>query len=461
MRPMRFIRMGQRNYGHAAMAATLAFAAAFSATPAAAQLVGQGLPLPALPGVGAAAGDPTRPADGLVPRPRVLLDPAEGALAAGGDLAGGALTELRARTIARLLRDHRAVLDTDEEGSPVVRGEVLALAPGDGGLQAAQRAGFRVLRRETLSALGLETVVLGAPRGISTREALRRLRAADPAGEYEFNHLFQASGAVAPAVSGGPPRVSGGGAGRLGLVDGSVLARHPALRSAQITQRPFAPGGARVTDHATAVASLMVGSSPRVAGGAPGAVLFVADVYGPTPAGGSAEAIARGLSWLAENDASVINISLVGPSNRLMASAIAALVARGHTVVAAVGNDGPAAPPLYPAAYPGVVAVTGVDGRRRVLIEAGRGPHVDFAAPGAEMSAAGKAGGYLSVRGTSFAAPLVAGMIARAARGDPIGALAAEAVDLGAPGQDPVYGRGLVGFSLRVPADNRPGAANR
>ncbi len=41
-------------------------------------------------------------------------------------------------------------------------------------------------------------------------------------------------------------------------------------------------------------------------------------------------------------------------------------------IVAAVGNDGPSARPAYPASYPGVLAVTGVDGRNRALIEAGR-----------------------------------------------------------------------------------------
>src|SRR3546814_9894539 len=60
----------------------------------------------------------------------------------------------------------------------------------------------------------------------------------------------------------------------------------------------------------------------------------------------------------------------------------------------------------------GVVAVTGVDSNNRVLIEAGRGPHVDFAAPGGDMAAAAARGGYSRVRGTSFATPLVAGRLA-------------------------------------------------
>src|SRR4029077_8983492 len=88
------------------------------------------------------------------------------------------------------------------------------------------------------------------------------------------------------------------------------------------------------------------------------------------------------------------------------------VITGGHIVVAAVGNDGPAAPPLYPAAWPGVVGVTGVDDGNRVLVEAQRGPQVKFAAPGAKMAAAKRPSGYTLVRGTSFAAPIVAGLLA-------------------------------------------------
>ena len=133
---------------------------------------------------------------------------------------------------------------------------------------------------------------------------------------------------------------------------------------------------------------------------------------------------------------------------------------RGHLVVAAAGNDGPAAPPLYPAAYPGVVGVSGVNGSRRVLPEAAQGLQVMWVAPGADMAVAHAGGGYAVARGTSFAAPLVAGLLATELRKPDVKAaaaalerLAAQAIDLGAPGRDPVYGLGLVGEDLRVVPD--------
>jgi subtilisin family serine protease len=157
---------------------------------------------------------------------------------------------------------------------------------------------------------------------------------------------------------------------------------------------------------------LIVGDQGPFRGAARGSSLFVADVYGGSRAAGSATSIVRALGWLASKRPDVINISLVGPQNRLVQRAIGAVRARGINVVAAVGNDGPAAPPQFPASYPGVIAVTGVDGRGRALPEAGKAAHLDFAAPGADMAAALPGQGYARVRGTSFAAPLVTARLA-------------------------------------------------
>src|SRR5207245_7526152 len=97
--------------------------------------------------------------------------------------------------------------------------------------------------------------------------------------------------------------------------------------------------------------------------------------------------------WLAREHVPVINVSLVGPPNAMLAAIVRDVLSRGYLVVAAVGNDGPAAPPLYPAAWPGVIGVTAVDARQRVLVEAGRGPQVKFAAPGEIGRASGRGRG--------------------------------------------------------------------
>ena len=95
--------------------------------------------------------------------------------------------------------------------------------------------------------------------------------------------------------------------------------------------------------------------------------------------------------------------------------------------------------------------MTGVDSKGRALPEAGRARDIDFAAPGDAVHAATGAASAGRLRGTSFAAPLVAGRLALrypAASVDAIGpavaALVLEARDLGRKGRDKIYGHGLI-----------------
>lgn len=357
--------------------------------------------------------------------------------------------------LTRLIRQSRGALEADPAGWPVVRGEIVAVDPDPAARDRARAAGFTILRETQLEGVDLTVVILAPPRGMSLRAGVDRLAAMDPGGTYTFNHIHGLAGSIGPA----PVRAAAvalpmpSSDRRVGLIDTGVEAAHPSLAAVSLTQQGFT-GSVRPGAHGTAVASLLAGRGPVFAGAAPGATLYAADVYGGAATGGSAEALARALDWMASRDVEVINVSLVGPRNPLVEVAVRRLVARGILVVAAVGNDGPAAPPLYPAAYPGVIGVTAVNGRDRVLPEAGRGAQVDFAAPGADMAAATLGGGYVTVRGASFAAPIVAGLLAeRLAGGGADRALAAlerEARDLGAPGDDPVYGRGLVGTALRI-----------
>jgi subtilisin family serine protease len=399
---------------------------------AAAASVASAQVLPGVPGVGGTGGG-------------VLNDPLGEVEQTTRDVSRMTTRELRnARDIAarQLLRRYPNQIDTDPNGAIVIRSEVVAIAPSAAALTAAQARGFSVIERVESEDLGLDVVVLRAPSDVSTRRAVELLREFDPAGAYDFNHIYLGAG-DAPSIA--KQASSGGGAStgvRVGLIDSGVDADHPAFAGASIQQRGFA-GQARVGAHGTAVASLIAGTR----GAAPGSTLYVADVYGGAPTGGGATAIVAALGWLVQSHARVINISLVGPNNRAVDAAVRAAIARGHVIVAAVGNDGPAAAPLYPASYPGVVGVTGVDARNRVLPEAGRGEQVDFAAPGSDFSAAAPGRRYSAIRGTSYAAPIVAGLLAR--RGGDEAALAHDALDLGPRGADGTFGAGLVGQDIR------------
>lgn len=356
-----------------------------------------------------------------------------------------------------LVRQSGGALETDPLGWPVVRGEVVAVDLSPEGRHRALQAGFAVVREDQLAALDMTTTVLAPPRGLSLRRAVDRLRHLDPQGSYAFNHVHMPAGEMAETEA-APTAPSGwqGEQGRIGLIDTGVDVRHPALAAAAVVQWGFS-GPPRAAPHGTAVASLMVGRSGAFSGAVPGRTLYSADVYGGSAAGGSSTGLAQALAWMAGNDVPVVNVSLVGPRNAVVEAAVRRASGRGILIVAAVGNDGPSAPPLYPAAYADVVGVTAVDRRGRVLPEAGRGPQVDFAAPGADMAAAGLGQGYVHVRGSSFAAPLVASLLAeRLSRPAPRRAAAAvqdvatTATDAGASGPDQVYGRGVVAMDRRI-----------
>ena len=378
------------------------------------------------------------------------------------------LREVRRQAVRDLIRRNRSVIQADRNGAPLVRGEILVVSPEQSVIDAVTAAGFTVLRTRVLEGLDAQMVVLGVPAGMDTVRALSQLRALAPSASFDFNHIYTSSGVTRAAVAqsgvsqaagvrlaSAPASVASVPA-RVGLIDSGVDVEHPVFKDVPVHQHGCA--AAPVPDaHGTAVASLMVGRSADFHGSAPGAELYAVDVYCGMPTGGAADAVAEAFSWLAHERVPVINVSLVGPANVTLETIIRLVVARGHLIVAAVGNDGPAAPPLYPASYPGVVGVTAVDAHRRVLFEAGRGPQVHFAALGADIAAAKSVQAFELVRGTSFAAPLVAGLLAVRLPGpDPAGAqqaveeLGREAVDLGAAGVDPVYGHGLVGTDLAV-----------
>jgi hypothetical protein len=334
-------------------------------------------------------------------------------------------------------------------------GEILAIDLSAEARQRIVRAGFAVAEQRRLAGLGITLTRLVPPPERTLAEALELARGIDPATVFDLNSLYdrlactgcwsEAALVVGPAPGRCRARV------RLGLLDTGVDTRHPALADARITSRRFLPAAAvpASPEHGTAVASLLVGSR---LGLLPTAELRVAEIFA-AGAGGSAEAdtfaLASGLDWLVQERASVVNASLAGPRNRLLELAVYLARRRGVVVVAAAGNGGPSAPPAYPAAYAGVVAVTAVDNQLRPWRRANRGAYIAFAAPGVDVPTAAPGGAIAPASGTSFAAPFVTAALAAAAGrgGDPRAALAllaGKARDLGDPGQDPVFGHGLV-----------------
>lgn len=239
---------------------------------------------------------------------------------------------------------------------------------------------------------------------------------------------------------------------RIGMIDSLVDASHPALDRADIQSRSFAAAGADLPSfHGTAIASIIAGDAAGYLGIAPKTRMYAAAVFEEDAQRGeiaSTVSLVRALDWLISSGVDVVNISLAGPPNRLLETALQRASERNVLILAAAGNGGPVAEPMYPAAYNSVVAVTAVDATGKVFRMANRGEYLDLAAPGVGMLHARSGGGYAASSGTSFAVPFAATAVARLRQLQPnenaLDLLFKSAQDLGPPGRDSIYGYGLL-----------------
>jgi type VII secretion-associated serine protease mycosin len=206
----------------------------------------------------------------------------------------------------------------------------------------------------------------------------------------------------------------------IAVLDSGCQADHPDLAGQVLTGAGFVgvTGDTGRSDrsrdsHGTSIAAIIAGSGKNSAGTgmiglAPDARILpvrvtVDDETQPV-------SLAEGIIYAADHSARIITISesTTTPDPNLRA-AIEHAVDRGALVVAAAGNDGRNGnPPSYPAYFPGVVAVTGVDAANEFWPESQSGPEATLAAPATDIVSANNHGGYLHGDGTSYAAPYVA-----------------------------------------------------
>ena len=313
----------------------------------------------------------------------------------------------------------------------------------------ASRGDYQLVGKRRLTGLNLILLDFRRPKGISSTLAVADMKRMEPSATAGVDSLYKIQQAAAQPVdprqyasamiewpqNGCPAQVS------LGMIDNGVDMSAPMLASAKITSRDFA-SDSDAGSHGTAIASLLVGDGRLV-----DAHLYSANVVGGGEPGAGVFEVVAALNWMQEMDIPLVNVSLAGPHNPVLEKAIKQATSRGMVIVAAVGNDGPSAAPLYPAAFEDVIAVTAVDSALDVYDQAVRGRHIDFAAPGVDVFVEG--GGYLS--GTSIAAPFVTSLIAsdqtlaQQNRSELIReTVANNTVDLGAAGHDPVFGAGLI-----------------
>jgi subtilisin family serine protease len=234
----------------------------------------------------------------------------------------------------------------------------------------------------------------------------------------------------------------------IGVIDSYVDAAHPDLRS-RVARSFNAAGGPDTSAdfHGTAVAGI-IAAHGLVEGAAPEAKILAVRAFRTSGANALPETtthvLVTALDWAIASGAKILNMSLVGAPDPTLKQLLDAANRKGIVVVAAAGNGGPEAPPAYPAAYPGVIAVTAVDEADRRYEHANRGNYITVAAPGVDILAPVEQGGYAYVSGTSFAAAYVSGVAALLLERDP--SMRAGAVaDLLAGGADSLGKVGLGG----------------
>jgi type VII secretion-associated serine protease mycosin len=129
-------------------------------------------------------------------------------------------------------------------------------------------------------------------------------------------------------------------------------------------------------------------------------------------------ALAEGIRWAADQGADVINLSLGDDSESAHPeagedAAVQYALAKGASVVASAGNGGEKGDRVsYPAAYPGVIAVTAVDRYGTHAAFSTRRWYATVSAPGVDIVIADPDRKYYQGWGTSAASAFVSGAVA-------------------------------------------------
>jgi subtilisin family serine protease len=236
----------------------------------------------------------------------------------------------------------------------------------------------------------------------------------------------------------------------IAVIDSGVDVKHPELANSVADSFDALGSKEGPHVHGTGIAGAIVAHA-RLMGSAPEARLLAIRAFGVGSKGAESTSyvILRGLDYAAEHGAQIINMSFAGPKDPLIERGVAATAARGILMVAAAGNAGAKSPPLYPAANPNVIAVSGTDAQEKLFTASNRGNHIAIAAPGADIFLPAPDEKYQITSGTSFSAAYISGVAALLLErnpalkpGDVRAILMRTASDLGAPGRDDLFGAG-------------------
>ena len=285
--------------------------------------------------------------------------------------------------------------------------------------QALAQAHHLELRSEWAMPLaGMDCFVMRLPEGDprTSAEAARavgedrRVAWAQPVGLYraqasEQEPLYAAQPAARQWHLAELHRLATGRGVRVAVVDSGVDAAHPDLAGQVAFSQNFVDDRPLPAEsHGTAVAGIIAARADNgagIAGIAPQARLLALRACWQAAPGETlctGLGLAKALYAAIQQGAHIINMSLGGPEDRLLALLLDQARARGASIVAALPrSDGP-----FPASHPGVLVV----GSAPPL------PAGAVLAPGRDVPSAAPGGGWQLVSGSSFAAAHAAGLLA-------------------------------------------------
>ncbi|HSS78660.1 MAG TPA: S8 family serine peptidase [Thermoanaerobaculia bacterium] len=282
----------------------------------------------------------------------------------------------------------------------------------------------------TLASIDEYCVVFEVPRGRSPAEVIRRLSSdprvglAQPVGTFETQtagdplaNLQHGSQALHVQQA---HRMATGKGVKVAVIDTGVDFQHPDLlgriaKASDFVQHRNAPFTADV--HGTAVAGVIAAGANNdvgIVGVAPGAEIYALKACWPrSPGSREAECnsytLALAVEAAVDEKVQVMNLSLAGPNDGVLAKLLTAAVSRGIVVVAA---DGGAPGHSFPANVKGVLGVVGSDDLKGGLARPTERFSSSLAAPAIDIISTAPPNSYDFFSGSSLAAAEVTGIVA-------------------------------------------------